>query len=125
MYKDISYIISLYRSVTANGNVVTGTPYPNDARNFVSSQSAAVLPYIGTKTFGSVAGGFNIKLVTGIQTCYLGSAITCYLGSAIADGPQLTYKVSVGAAAGGSVIVSADYAIKSRKIFFFDIIYFT
>jgi len=117
LYKDISYIISLYRSVTANGNVVTGTPYPNDARNFVSSQSAAVLPYIGTKTFGSVAGGFNIKLVTGIQTCYLGSAI--------ADGPQLTYKVSVGAAAGGSVIVSADYAIKSRKIFFFDIIYFT
>ena len=113
--KGFNLSVTATNGATANGNGAIGTPSPNDAWIFVSSQTAAVLAYTGTNTFGAVGGGYNIKLVTGIQSCYTGSST--------ADGPQLTYKASVGAAGGGPAIVSGDYALLRAGTYTFSVYY--
>ena len=110
---DLSVTATNGASTNANGQ--TGSPAINPSLIFISSQTAPVLAYTGTNTFGTVAGGHNVKLITGIQSCYTGSST--------ADGPQLTYKASVGSA-GSRAVIAADYAALRSGTYSFSV-YFT
>ena len=114
--KGFNLSVTATNGATTNANGVTGIPATTSSKIFVSSSAAPVLAYTGTNTFGAVGGGHNVKLVTGIQSGYTGSAT--------ADGPQLTYTASVGTVGGGAPVVAADYAALRSGTYSFSV-YFT
>jgi len=100
---------------TANGNGPRGTTTGVPSYIIVSSQTTPVIVNSGANVFNPVAGGFNVKLIDGIESCYTGSAAT--------DGPTLTYTASVGTAAGGPAVLSADYAALRAATYVFQVFY--
>jgi hypothetical protein len=99
---------------TANSNGTTGVINASESYIVKSADGVVTNLNTGSNAFGSSVTT-NQKILTGILSCYTGSNTT--------DGPQLTYRASIGSPS-GPTIASADYAALRSGTYTF-VVYYT